>query len=43
MKKRCAWCRQDQGEVPPYEDTRYTDGICPACLEIHFPKKSAAK
>ena len=40
MLVRCAWCQTITGNKPPYDGDHaeeITDGICPACLEKHFP------
>lgn len=33
MKKVCAWCKKDCGEVEPFEDGSITHGICNECRE----------
>ena len=37
MKKICAWCQAvlDPGDGP---DDRVSHGICPDCVDKHFPK-----
>jgi len=45
---RCAWHLKNfgfsliLGEKEPYSDTEFTDGICPACIAIDFPKLAKA-
>jgi len=36
---KCAWCRKDMGEKPPYEDKSITHTICEECKEKNFPEK----
>lgn len=33
MKKMCAWCGKDMGDIPPYEDDDVTLGICEECYK----------
>ena len=35
MVRRCAWCRELL-EVP--DSVMVSDGICPSCAALHFPK-----
>lgn len=36
MKRICAWCQKDMGEIEPFEDKSITHGICPECKEQFF-------
>lgn len=33
MKKVCAWCNKDMGEIEPFNDISVTHGICKECLQ----------
>lgn len=33
MIKICAWCKEEVGEVEPFDDKRVTHGMCPKCAE----------
>jgi hypothetical protein len=39
MTRRRAWCEKDMGEAG--EEPGETYGICPDCLERHFPAEAA--
>lgn len=43
MKRVCAWCQKDMGEVPPLEDTGTTHGICEDCFRKETAKIIAKK
>src|SRR5664279_3344874 len=40
MKKKCAWCNEDLGDVTGDFDNRntITHGICEVCLDALFPE-----
>lgn len=38
MRIVCAWCGNDMGEKPPYEDKSVTHGICQECVKKYFSK-----
>lgn len=33
MKKICAWCGKDMGDIPPYEDEGVTHTMCEECYK----------
>lgn len=37
MKRVCAWCGKDMGEIEPLDDDSITHGICDDCLLRNFP------
>ena len=38
MRKVCAWCQADMGEIEGKGETGTTHGICPACQVKYFPE-----
>lgn len=39
MTRRCAWCKKITGQTEDDEEG-ITHGICPDCLERHFPAEA---
>ena len=38
MKKLCAWCGKELGEIEPYDNKEITHGICRECKDKEYDK-----